>query len=293
MAVDERKVCVVFLTCIGATTNYFLQFSGSFNRRYRIKAHIFCDIAVLPDLLPKVLEDLDTAHALIYHEPDWLPYLGQYRDIYDEFVARISPNVRKVSIGQPAFHAFWPFHSGEPRLHDPSRKLNRFWKRPAYHYGDSFVLERLKNGVNPEEIIADYLAADVAELVDLDKTLSRAINMLEQQDETGEVKVADYIQGTFRSVPLHQTINHPNNRMMLYMTNGALKLLDCDHVPEKLLERTMEIVERPMPVHPSIARYFNVPYHERDTLYPVDDIRNIDFAEFVRDYVYFKDGLLG
>ena len=293
MAVDERKVCVVFLTCIGATTNYFLQFSETFNRRYRIKSHIFCDIGVLPDLLPKVLEDLETAEALIYHEPDWLPYLGQYREIYDDFVDRISPNIRKVSIGQPAFHAFWPFHSGEPRLRDASRKPNRFGFLTVYHYGDSFVLERLKNDVAPEEIITKYLAADVATIVDLDNSLKQAINMLERQDETSEVKVADYIEGTFRSLPLHQTINHPNNRLMLYMTNGALELLECDVVPDRILESATEVVELPMPVHPSIARHFNVPYHGASVRYPIDDVRNMTFADFIRDYVYFKDGLLG
>jgi hypothetical protein len=60
-----------------------------------------------------------------------------------------------------------------------------------------------------------------------------------------------------------------------------------------VLARLRLIVRLPMPVHPNLGRYWGVDYITEHTRYPVDDIRHLTFAEFIRDYVYFTDGQLG
>jgi hypothetical protein len=61
-------------------------------------------------------------------------------------------------------------------------------------------------------------------------------------------------------------------------------------VPERVLKTITEIVERPMPVHPSLGRYYAAGYINENSRYPVDDIRDLTFAEYIRDYVYFASG---
>ena len=80
--------------------------------------------------------------------------------------------------------------------------------------------------------------------------------------------------------------------MALYISNKVLQLLDCQPVPEAVLDGITEIVERPNPIHPSIARYFGVEYASAETRYPIDEIRNVTFAEFIVDYVHYTDGLI-
>jgi hypothetical protein len=288
---DGRTPCVVFLTCIGAGPKYFLQLSDDFRRRYRILPYLFNDIKLLPDLLPVVEAELDRQPLLIYHHPDCLPYLGEHRERYDQFVERIPPAVTRISIPQPGFPPFWPFHCGDPRNADADRPRNRFGHLPVFPYGDTHVLHLLKEGLPPDEAIERYLKTDLSTVVDLDRLLRTALTLLERQDRVGPVKLADYVADAFRQHMLFQTVNHANNRLFLYATNQVLRLLGCAPVPERILGTITEIVERPMPVHPSLARYYGAGYIDENSRYPVDEVRNLTFAEYIRDYVYFVNGL--
>lgn len=288
---DGRTPCVLFLTCVGAGPKYFLQCSDDFRRRYRIIPYMFNDIRLLPNLLPEVEREFERRPLIIYHHPDCLPYLGQYRERYDEFVERIPPELTRISIPQPGFSPFWPFHCGDPRNADDNRPRNRFGHRPVFPYGDSHVLRLLNEGLPPEEVIERYLKTDLSTVVDLDRLLRSALTMLERQDRCGPVKVAGYVADTFRSHMLFQTVNHANNLLFFYITNQVLKALDCAPVPGRFLSMTTEIVERPMPVHPSLGRYYGAGYLDESTRYPIDDVRNLTFAEYIRDYVYYANGL--
>jgi len=186
----------------------------------------------------------------------------------------------------------WPFHCGDPRNAEDKRPRGRYGQVPVFPYGDSYVLKLLKEGLPPEEVIARYLKVDVAEEVDLDKLLRSALTLTERQDRTGAVKIADYVASNFRTKSLFQTVNHANNRLLLYMTNRMLEVLDCAPVPETELNRVTETVERPMPVHPSIARHFGIGYIDDNSRYPVDEVRNLTFAEYIRDYVYYANGII-
>jgi hypothetical protein len=289
---DNRQPCVLFVSCIGAGPKYFMQLSDDFRHRYRVLPYLFNDAANIPAMVSIVENELQRRPLLIYHEPDWMPYLGEHLERYEQFVDGIASDVKRISIPQPGFTPFWPFHSSDPRNDQPDRPRNRYGEFPWLPYGDGYVLRMLKEGLPPGEVIARYLALDFSTEVDLDKLLSGSLSMLERQDRTGAVKVTDYIQDNFQSKMLFQTINHANNRLNLYMANQVLQLLDCATVPECVLDSVTEIIERSMPVHPGIARHFGVSYIGRDTRYWVDEIRNITFAEYVRDYVYYEYGTI-
>jgi len=287
---DARQPCLLFVSCIGAAPKYFMQLSDDFRHRYRVTPYLFNDVSRLPEMLDIIEPQLPDTPLLIYHEPDWMPYLGEYLDRYEEFLERIPSGIIKISIPQPGFTALWPFHCGDPRNADAERRRNRYGMLPFYAYGDTYVLRRLEEGVPPDEVVASYLAADLAAEVDLDNLLAGTLSMIERQDRSGTVKVADYIAGNFRSKMLFQTINHANNRLNLYMANKVLRLLECRTVPETVLDTVSEIIERPMPVHPGVARHFGMSYIDADTRYPVDEINNLTFAEFIRAYAYCADG---
>jgi hypothetical protein len=289
---NGRQSCILFLSCIGIGQQYFLPLSQDFDRRYAITPFIFHNRAWLPDIFHKLDQVIGDCAVLLYHEPDWMPYLGEFREPYDTFLERIPSHVTKISIPQPHFFALWPFHSGDPRNDDPNRPRNRYGKLPVYHYGDSYIIKMLREGLPPETVIDRYLSADIAAEADLDRLLRRSLAMMRTKDQTGPVKVADYISENFRTMSLFQTVNHANNRLLLYMTNQALKFLECREVPESVLDRTTELVEEPMPVHPNIARHYGISYIDENTRYPVDEIRMLTFAEFIRDYVYYQDGLI-
>jgi len=204
----------------------------------------------------------------------------------------LAPNAAKIALPLPYFHAFWPFQCNDPRNDSPDRRLNRYGVHPHYHYGDNYLLTLLKQGLPPEEVISRYLALDVSTEVDLDALLRGTLSMIERNERNGVVKVGDLVASNFRSEKLFQTFNHPNNRLLLYMANQILKVLECGQVPESVLTSLTEIIEEPMPIHPSIARHFGVNFVDENTRYSVDHIRYLTFAEYIRDYVYYDDGLI-
>ena len=73
---DGRKPCILFLSCIGAASKYFLQLSDDFRRSYRIVPYLQNNVALLPDMLPAVEDEMRHSCVLLYHEPDSM-HLGE------------------------------------------------------------------------------------------------------------------------------------------------------------------------------------------------------------------------
>jgi hypothetical protein len=198
----------------------------------------------------------------------------------------IPARVTKISAPIPHLYAFWPFHVNDPRNAVASPPLNSEGNL-KYPYGDSYVLKLLREGVPPAEAVAHYVDLDVSTVVDLDKIMTGTLAGSEVADRTTDLKVADFIAENFRMHSLFQTVNHANNRLLLYMSNQVLAALGCRQVSDRVLERTQELKDA-MPVHPSIPRYFGARYGGETTRYPIDRIRYLTFAEYIRDYVYFE-----
>jgi hypothetical protein len=288
---NGRLNCVLFTSCLGHGIAFFLQQSADFNRRYALRPYIFHGVTFLADLLPKMEPHLGDCAVFIHHEPEAYPH-----QLYEETFARVqeklAPGAVRISLPLPHFYALWPFECNDPRNGCPDRPLNRYGLLPEYHYGDNYVLGLLKQGVPPEEVIARYLTLDVSSEIDLDALLRGTLSMIERNERRGPVKVADFVGSVFRSEKLFLSSNHPNNRLLLYMANQILKAIGCEKVPESILASLTEIIEESVPIHPSVGRYYGMNFIDTTTRYQLDEIRYLNFAEFIRDYVYYKDGLI-
>jgi hypothetical protein len=285
---DGRRTCAMLLSCISAGPRYFLPLSDDFHKEFKLVLYGDNTANAVPKQMAAHQAQIHAADVFIYHNADWMPFMGDDHEPYEELLAQVPSRIQKIAFPLPHLHAFWPFHGPDPRNSDSDRAPNRHGEQPCYPYGDSFVLDLIKQGLPPQEVISRYLALDVATAVDLDKIMSWTIAQAERNDRITEVKVADFIGSNFRSLPLFQSINHANNRLLLYMSNQILKLLGCTSVPEAMLDRTLELVEPQSPVHPSIGRHFGAQWACAQTRYAVGARRHLTFAEYLRDYVYYK-----
>lgn len=286
MTADRRPLCVLCLSCLGAGIKYLLQSSDEFVQRYRLACHFSHQMNRVAETVNIPKDQLDECEVFIYHNTDWVTFTEAELDAYEQLLDRVSPAAHKIAVPLAQLHAFWPFHTNDPR-YTSDRRANRFDQLPDYPYGDAYVIELLKDGVPEEEIITRYLALDFGSRVDLDKLLSWSLTFMQRNERHSPVKVADYVAERFRSEKLFSTVNHANNRLLLYMTNQVLSELECAPLPEALLERLQVLVGTEMPVHPGIARHFDVQWANEATRYLVDRSRYLTFGEFLRDYVYF------
>ena len=287
-ATAERPTCLLLMSCLSVGPHYFLRLSDDFHSKYKLKIYANHRADTIPEHMAELEEEIHASAAFIHHAPDAMPYLGSKRTPYEEMLARIPPNVVKISFPHPHLHVFWPFHMNEERNNDPHRAYNRFGIQPSYAYGDSYVLRQIRDGVPPAEILDRYLALDVGEIVDLDAKLASTLSLMERNDRTTDIKITDFVADDFCKNLLFYSIGHPNNRLHWYMANRALEILGCRQVPEDILARTQELQEEPCPVHPSIPRHFGITYIDENTRYEIDRIRYLNFAEYMRDYIYFQ-----
>lgn len=284
---DGRRTCAMLLSCISAGPRFFLPLSDDFHKQFRLVLYGDNTANAVPKQMAAFEAQIHAADVFIYHNADWMPFMGDDHEPYEELLALVPTRIQKIAFPLPHLHAYWPFHGPDPRNANPVRPVNRHGEQPSYPYGDSFVLNLIKQGLPPEEVISQYLSLDVATVVDLDKIMAWTIAQAERNDRTTEVRVADFIGVNCHSQSLFQSINHANNRLLLYMSNQVLKLLGCAPVPESVLDRTLELVEPQSPVHPSIARHFGTQWAGPHTRYSVGARQNVTFDEYVRNYVYY------
>jgi hypothetical protein len=286
---DGRRSCVMLLSCIGAGPRYFLPLSDDFHTKYRLTARLFTNNTdSVINNFDALAEEIYTSDAFIHHQPDAVPFETNAREYYESCLAKVPSSVQRITVPLPLFHAFWPFHAEDPRNADPNRSRNRQGDLPTYPYGDSYILGLLKLGLPPEEVIARYLALDISTEVDLARLLARSVTALERNEREGNIKVAEFVGSTVCKQQLFHSVNHANNRLLLYMSNQILGMLECGPISDQVLDRTQELVEPQSPIHPSIGRFFGAPHVNWQTRYAVDQVRLLTFDEYLRDYVYFR-----
>jgi hypothetical protein len=283
----ERSLCVLYLSCIGSGIQYLLQNSDEFVRRFRVAPYFSHQMDRITDTVHITDEHFYGCDVFVYHNPDWITFSEEHLDAYEHVIAGVPSTALKIAVPVPQFHALWPFHTNDPRMIS-ERALNRFGRPPDYPYGDSFVVELMRDGVPPEEIITRYLSLDVATRVDLDSLLSWSLSFMQRNDSGASFKVTDFIVDQFRSRRLFSTVNHASNQLLFYLANQILRSLDCATLPKCLLDRLQPLVRLEMPIHPSIGRHFGVAWLDEGTRHFVDDLRYLTFREYIRDYVYFE-----
>jgi hypothetical protein len=131
---DERRECVLLLSCIGTGIKYFLQCSDDFNERYVARSHFFHVLswikrtahfdATPPEFWPSLEPQLRRCAAYVYHEPAWLPD-PMYYEVAAEIGELLPAGIPRISIPVPYFHPFWPFQCNDPRNTDSDRPVGR------------------------------------------------------------------------------------------------------------------------------------------------------------------------
>src|SRR5271170_2849917 len=152
---DSRSTCIMMLSCIGAGPKYFLPLSNDFDHKYRLLPYVYLSMDQTIEIKSLIEQQIDNCDVFIYHNPDWTPF-GKFRDAYEELIAQVPDHALKIEFPMPSFHAFWPFHVPDPR-NDPNGPLNRHGELPWFHYGDSYILQLLKQRMSCDEVITHYL----------------------------------------------------------------------------------------------------------------------------------------
>lgn len=188
-------------------------------------------------------------------------------------------NVRTITFPRLQFSLLWPLTAVNP------------FDAKRFPYGDSFLISAAKQGVDADEIARIYLSgAWSGNWPSLDKLFQTESVRLSSLDSKNDVKIGSYILKHFKRERLFWTANNPSNRLLAELAYRMLHLVlgQADVPSREEITRIvfhMGIVDLlgsyAVPVHPFVARHFNLEWRMADEGAVVFGER-MSYEEYVR-----------
>jgi tetratricopeptide (TPR) repeat protein len=239
-----------------------------------------------------------------------IDYLPSYEDLTDDRTATIAEadviveqrmdvapraeidgivsNAERHFVPLVAGGFLWPFAGQQhPRNESP-------WFMPSGPYdgemGDSYLNRLIGQGVPPAEAVEQYLALDVTRARNLDRLFELLIDRQRSRDTVCGYQLADFIEERFRSEPVFRTPHHPNLRLALRLTEQFFGQMGMGATAVKRLYEQVRVTPFPkvqLPIHPAVARHFNLKYADARTRYRLQEEGRFTFAEYALRYMTY------
>lgn len=191
----------------------------------------------------------------------------------------------RVWFPELALDFLWPF-GGQPHLRNTRDAHSSEGPFPV-ELGDAWLNRRLEGRQLAQAIEEEYLALDVAEVIDLDRYKTMAIERQAELDKLGGDDFASLLEARFKDEALFANPTTPSAELMAEIAN---RLFAKMRAPFTLAPDWRPEVRAPeLPVHPSVARHFGLAWAQGRRYRNWTGDR-IDFTEYVRRYLAYAEG---
>ena len=184
-----------------------------------------------------------------------------------------------------ALDFLWPF-GGQPHLRNTRDDVFGEGPFPA-EIGDAWLNRRLSARQLPQAIEAEYLALDVANVVDLDRFRRMALERQAELDRATGEDFASKLEVAYRAEPLFANPTTPIPELMRGLANRVFAKMRAPFALGQDWRSEAHLPE--LPVHPSVARHFGLAWTE-GRRYRTWTGERIDFEEYVRRYLAYAEG---
>lgn len=200
-------------------------------------------------------------------------------------IAGITVKAERIAV--PVVHGgfLWPF-AGQPHPKNPSRPF-----RQAGPYGsemsDAYLNRLIKANTPPDEAVRKYTDLDVNATVSLDRLLEISLEKQRSRDTASGFSIAPVIEQYFRREQIFLTPYHPNARVAVALAEQFFAKLGVDPADTRRMQRCLRVTPFPkdeLPVHPAVARHFQLSWATPDRKYRFLDEGGFTFTEFAGRY---------
>ncbi|MFH1844072.1 MAG: WcbI family polysaccharide biosynthesis putative acetyltransferase [bacterium] len=265
-----KPVCIIEGNCNGEALTQMLKMVPEFSATFEV---VFSPSFRGPDPRRSVCtEDQIRRCALLLNQvTHWEPELDLPR--------AMSPTTRIIRYPILFNNTLWPLNRQDPR---PFRGLGLRGER--FPYGDSLLLQLMKQGEAQAVILERYLATDLMTLVDLDRFHEINVIKGKELDLESDITINSYIAENFSHVRLFSTFNHPRPNLLLRLAAAVLHETGMGHLTADVVR---QIAENPplnrveIPIHPQVARHFGVTWFEENARYRFFEFGDITFREYL------------
>ena len=213
------------------------------------------DPATLPEPLLR-----DAALLLEQYEMPDVPNPG--RTLLRERLGAACPVVTFPSF---VMNSMWPFECPDPRCTlDPRFPYNRY-------QGDFLALQVAHQGLRGPAAVAAYLDLSTRKMPNLEVRLDRDLRRMRHYDAHCDVRLADFVERTFRQEHLFGTWGHVSgravNELVQRVMDAARSVVggSADHLMERIDGRPGMALQAP--IHPVVAERLGLAFWRPDLAY--------------------------
>jgi Polysaccharide biosynthesis enzyme WcbI len=204
---------------------------------------------------------------------------------------RIPKNVPVVTFPPFTATCLWPFAGNDPRVaRDPNR----------YPWPDSIAAVLSTEDLSDDELFEKYLRITTERMPDLDRRLRLDIARWKAADAIADIRVAEWVEKTFRTVNLFYTSGHVTAaatgflmKQLLTRTAILTPALSRAAIGEVdiLLRRHAGQNFECVPIHPLVAERLNLRFHDPAATYRWH-AHEWTFRQYILHYIRWSDYLM-
>ena len=252
--------CLVSANCQGIPLiRQFYEFEP-FARSYSVQYYVNFKRQIIP------LERLQTCNILIYQK------LGlSWGELSEEYLlTHVNPKAKVICMPNIFINTLWPISKETGDLSSP--------------YTETYIDALMERNLSLEEILYLVKKVDFAEHYDLADMYKKSMEIERQKGYAHCQEICDYIEENFSKKLLFTTFNHPYGTLLNMAAKAVLEEIGYRAVPDVLIPDITCNDEYYMPVHPSVAKFFHLPFIDETTKFPVYG-NMLTYYEYIAGYV--------
>lgn len=231
-------------------------------------------------------------------DKDWLRRCSifvEQKGAWSEFprMAELPRQTACLRFPTVSMNSLWPLQATDPRNvpEPPDYPFGR------YPYGDRLVLELLDNGHTGEDLLREYLARDIHQVVDVDRLFELECERLRLADAACDIKMSALVLANLRTHRMFWSYNHPTSLVLKTLSQkiiselgGLVSEMDFVALRQWLDDcyRDWEPAgEISVAIHPQIANHFDLRWVDGGPQYWHFRAPPMRFDEYMLRYINF------
>jgi len=200
----------------------------------------------------------------------------------------LNPTASRHYLPKVTADFLWPF-GGQAHVRNfaTSRIPGRVF---TTEFGDAYLNRQLVHATDAEQVVQSYCNLDVSRVIDIDLYLRLFIQQQERLDPDAKFDIPELILRNFRSESLFRSPSQPGKKIINHLARILFSGMGVS--PERLRKISEHAGETnsegELPIHPSIARHFELQWVGEDHIYQFTRGQHVSFREYVRRYVIYN-----
>ncbi len=231
------------------------------------------------DLFGHSIDAIRSADILVLQERDGVRNFD---------VDELNESARRYSIPEISVDFLWPF-GGQPHVRNQSIQQIPHGPFPTT-LGDAYLNRQIQTHFSPR-LPNEYVSLRIDRLIDLDIYRDSVLARQNRIDKAAGTNWVSTIHDNLSQRPILRNPLQPTPWVLSEIFSHLLSRMNLGlFFADSDISRACATAPE-LPVHPSIARHFDLPWASDERLYQLSDGDQVSFIEYTRRYLAYTEGV--